>query len=300
LKAYLRAALAVLVVVALWRLSSTPATMDAIGSAATDIFRPLVAPLVDLLNSRSFVFVASALIFLSAPAVAAWYWLTRTRPRVAAYRASEQAIDRIAPQTAASWTSWAQIERQVSVALNRNETLLAPWAALTTEIVATGRYPNKPFRAFVAESPGGREQRQAQMLASLPGYYISIGLLLTFLGLVAALYFAARGFRAGDMDQARLAIVQLLNAASFKFLSSVAALAASLLLSVFLRFANGRIAAARDRLIDRIEALVTVARLHDLTGPSEAATLLDVVARLDKLVSAVTNLVAERERELAR
>lgn len=300
MKAYLRAALALLIVVVIWRLLSTPAAMDVIGEWATDFFKPVVAPLVDLLNSRSFVFLASGVISLSAPAVAVWYWLAHVGPRVAAYKASEEAIARIAPQTAASWTSWPEIERQVSAVLNRNETLMAPWAALTTEIAATGRYPNKPFRAFVAETPGGREQRQAQMMASLPGYYISIGLLLTFLGLVAALYFAARGFRAGDMDQARLAIVQLLNAASFKFLSSVAALAASLVLSVFLRFANGRIAAARDRLTDRIEALVAVARLHDSTGPSETATLLDVVTRLDRLVAAVTNLVNDRTPEPAR
>lgn len=66
----------------------------------------------------------------------------------------------------------------------------------------------------------------------LPQYFIALGLILTFMGLVAGLYYASAGMRSANLDDARQALVMLLNAATFKFSTSIAGLASSLLVSV--------------------------------------------------------------------
>src|SRR5579862_3673902 len=75
----------------------------------------------------------------------------------------------------------------------------------------------------------------ARFFAATHGYFTGIGLLLTFIGLVAALKFAAAGVASSDLALAKAALNALLAAASFKFMTSIAGLGCSLLLSVAAR-----------------------------------------------------------------
>ncbi len=71
-----------------------------------------------------------------------------------------------------------------------------------------------------------------RLYAAMPGYLISLGLFFTFIGLVAAIAIAAEGLGTGaDVEQTQAALVQLLSVASLKFISSVAGIAFSILLS---------------------------------------------------------------------
>lgn len=65
----------------------------------------------------------------------------------------------------------------------------------------------------------------------LPNILVGLGLFFTFCGLVLALYFASEGVAAKDVEQAQAALKHLLDAATFKFLTSLAGLASSLLFS---------------------------------------------------------------------
>lgn len=75
----------------------------------------------------------------------------------------------------------------------------------------------------------------ARFFAAAHGYFVGIGLLLTFIGLVAALKFSAAGVASPDIAVAKQALNALLAAASFKFMTSIAGLGCSLLLSVAAR-----------------------------------------------------------------
>lgn len=133
-------------------------------------------------------------------------------------------------------------------------------------------------------------------MQALPGYFTWLGLILTFIGLVVALYFAARGFRSGDIAEARTSILQLLNASSFKFLTSVAALSGALLVSVAYRFCISQLRSESERTVAYIEAYVSLWR--DLMRPKQPATdsLTTVVDRLDLLIASVNSLTVQMQK----
>lgn len=133
-------------------------------------------------------------------------------------------------------------------------------------------------------------------MQALPGYFTWLGLILTFIGLVVALYFAARGFRSGDIAEARTSILQLLNASSFKFLTSVAALSGALLVSVAYRFCISQLRSESERTVAYIEAYVSLWR--DLMRPKHPATdsLTTVVDRLDLLIASVNSLTVQMQK----
>ncbi len=60
-----------------------------------------------------------------------------------------------------------------------------------------------------------------RMFLGLPNDFVGIGLVFTFLGLVAGLYFASQSMMSPDIGAARDALVLLLHAATFKFLTSI-------------------------------------------------------------------------------
>jgi hypothetical protein len=66
---------------------------------------------------------------------------------------------------------------------------------------------------------------------AVPNYLVGLGLLFTFLGLVAALYFASAGVAAGSVQGAQGALRDLLAAATFKFVTSIAGLGTSIVYS---------------------------------------------------------------------
>jgi hypothetical protein len=66
---------------------------------------------------------------------------------------------------------------------------------------------------------------------AVPNLLVGSGLLFTFLGLVAALYFASRGIAAAQIAEAQHALRELLAAATFKFVTSIAGLGSSLIFS---------------------------------------------------------------------
>lgn len=71
-----------------------------------------------------------------------------------------------------------------------------------------------------------------KMMASIPGYFVAIGLLLTFAGIVLALYKAGSASSAGNVEDMQVAMIELLQIASFKFATSIAGLGSSLVLSI--------------------------------------------------------------------
>src|SRR5436190_1019318 len=134
------------------------------------------------------------------------------------------------------------------------------------------------------------------VMAALQGFFTSLGLIFAFMGLVDALYFAPGGFRSGNLEEARGAIMQLLNASSFKFLTSVSALGSALLISIVHRYAQSRLRNAVYETVGLIESYLALWRQ---ASPSMAARDGPADRRLDDLVSAVRGLTSRLDQLLA-
>jgi hypothetical protein len=93
-----------------------------------------------------------------------------------------------------------------------------------------------------------------KMMASIPGFFVGLGLLLTFIGLVLALNKAVGSTTAGSASAMTNALNGLLDAATFKFSTSIAGLGASLVLSLLFRIYQISIEGAFESFGRAIEA----------------------------------------------
>lgn len=105
---------------------------------------------------------------------------------------------------------------------------------LTLDIIETNGFPLK-------------------IISALPGYFVGFGVVCTFLGLVAALYFSAQGMKSGNYDAAKVSLMHLLYASSFKFTTSIAGISSSLLISILYKSLLHKLHLKISRLQDMLE-----------------------------------------------
>lgn len=89
----------------------------------------------------------------------------------------------------------------------------------------------RPDRYFIPSHLAGAVVNLA-MFKAVPNYLVGTGLLFTFIGLVAALYYAGLGVTAPDIQAAQASLKALLQSATFKFMTSIAGLGGSILFSI--------------------------------------------------------------------
>jgi hypothetical protein len=90
----------------------------------------------------------------------------------------------------------------------------------------------------------------------LPNDFVGLGLIFTFLGLVAGLYFASRSMLSADLADARAALTMLLHAATFKFLTSITGIGISMLMGGAQRIILDQIQARLAELQILIEEMI--------------------------------------------
>lgn len=88
---------------------------------------------------------------------------------------------------------------------------------------------------------------------ALPNVFVGLGLLFTFVGLVAALHFAAQGVGEADLEHTQEALTNLLHAATFKFYTSIAGLLSSLAFGFLLRASISHLERRLDDLCEALE-----------------------------------------------
>jgi hypothetical protein len=113
-------------------------------------------------------------------------------------------------------------------------------------VLGTTRRPREDINENILTSAGVN----LRFYTAVPNYLVGLGLLFTFAGLVAALYFASAGVAAASIQEAQDALRHLLAAATFKFMTSIAGLGASIVYS-------SREKTQLYRLGHRIDALCT-------------------------------------------
>ena len=99
-----------------------------------------------------------------------------------------------------------------------------------------------------------------KIMSGVPSYFVGVGLLLTFVGLVIALSKAAEGTEAAQMAAGgagaaamQSALRELLHAATFKFATSISGLAASIVLSLAFRLFAVRVEASLNAFCEAVE-----------------------------------------------
>ena len=126
------------------------------------------------------------------------------------------------------------------------------------------RNASRPHEFFNASALG--LEFEFRMFHALPSTFVGLGLLLTFLGLVSALYFATMGIsESASVTKTQEELKGLLYAASFKFYTSISGLLASLLFVIALRWGGRSIDHACNDLSEHLES-----RLHFVTTESLA------------------------------
>lgn len=145
-----------------------------------------------------------------------------------------QEIDRVmsapAPFSGGLETAWAQFRRQL---------VFVPGRPVMSQV--------QPLSAF------SRVGRIGAELEFLSGVFVALGLLATFLGLIAALSFAADGMRSGDTIAMQAAVRDLIAASASKFVTSIAGVGLSILLRFWDRFMESRFSHAMRRMLAGIE-----------------------------------------------
>lgn len=275
----------------LYKLLTVPGIGDELAVFLLGMTKPLLVPVVLAIGSPAFVTVMSIAIVAAALAACGWYWFVVTAARRKRVRGTIRALAKLARRDTESGKRAEAdgIWNELAAIVPRNGFFANSWSLFSADWQSERGRARLPFSWYVAKDPAIAAGGRAGMMAALPGYFTTVGLILTFIGLVVALYFAARGFRSGSMEEAHQAIVQLLAASSFKFLTSVAALIGALTISLFARFADRRLSndiAEASQLVDQLCATLPQAR----AAPSDPGAA--ILARLDRLVALMETATA--------
>ena len=122
--------------------------------------------------------------------------------------------------------------------------------------------PTEPVLAFVrpqaAFTAGIARERVfgLKLLPTIPGYFIGLGLLLTFIGLVIALSQAAGTTANANIDDVKSGLQNLLHAATFKFSTSIAGLFSSIALSLIFKIYQISIEQGFDNFCRKLDACI--------------------------------------------
>lgn len=240
-KRYIALVVAILGIVLLVRELRSPDDGD--GGGLTDFFRPAINLYLNAFNSPNVAVGLCIGMVVVAALVMAYYWFLRISP---ALRGLRDVAGRLR-EAVESGGALAQIEPIVSGSpvTSRSWTLFRP--TLTQDAAGRWRSTMRLERYFdrkMLEISGLR----LRLFLGLPNDFIGIGLIFTFLGLVAGLYFATESMMSSDLSAARDALVSLLHSATFKFLTSVTGIAISLVLSWMQRSILDRLQVQLDEI----------------------------------------------------
>ncbi len=183
---------------------------------------------------------------------------------------------------------------EISRCLEEHPLLGHAWAGFDGTLVKTDEVICNTFRPHVFFNLGALRERilGLKIMPGIPGYFVGLGLLFTFIGLVLALSKAAAGAEAArtvagaGADVMQGALRELLQAATFKFSTSIAGLAASIALSFAFRLFNIGI---ESSLLDFCRALETKL---DYLAPQRVT--LEMVQTLDAQLAELKMINGEK------
>ncbi len=153
---------------------------------------------------------------------------------------------------------WARVDAEMS----RHPLVGHAWANFSETLVHDAGVVRNTLRpqTFFTLAALREKLPGFKIMPGIPGYFVGVGLLLTFVGLVLALSKAAAGTAAaqaaGGAGAAAMqgALGELLQAATFKFATSIAGLAASIVLSLAFRLVVVAVESALASFCETLES----------------------------------------------
>jgi hypothetical protein len=221
-------------------------------SAIKALLVPIAAIFLDLFNSPATAVILSAAIVITGLALSASFWFGRVRPVTRELRELGDVASTLKPLPDRD-----ERRRRLADLFDRSGIMRREYALYAGRLdppapergSAGGAAPSRPRAGdYLDLAAVERAGVGLGSFGQLSSHVVGIGLVLTFCGLVAGLYFASKGLVAADLATARTSLVQLLQAATFKFLTSIAGIATSIVIALVHQRAVGRITAALDEL----------------------------------------------------
>ena len=205
----------------------------------------------DRLRSRDFAFALASLVVQAAGALAGTFLFTHVvlvRLAIAVARRQVRRMRGVGDFAA----GYADLTR----ALERNAVIGHAWVEFAETLVPDERSVRNTVRpqSFINIGTAREQLAGLKMMNSIPGYFVGLGLLFTFVGLVFALNKAAASTGAGSAETMTHSLNELLSAATFKFGTSIAGLGSSLVLSLLFKVYTIAIEAGFDGLSRDLEA----------------------------------------------
>lgn len=216
---------------------------------------------VEGLSSPAFAYSLATLLFTFAMGLAIAFGTVHVLPVIVSLRHATRLVSNVQGRggpRAEARTRFAAGFSGLSQRLERNWLIGHAWIEFDETLFGkdSERAIGNTVRPQVFFNAGVARERLGglKMMNAVPGYFVGIGLLLTFVGLVFALYKAGQAAKAGGADAMAREMSGLLEIATFKFSTSIAGLAASIVLSIVFRWffiliegAFGRFNAALER-----------------------------------------------------
>lgn len=206
--------------------------------------------LLELVTHKDFAFALASAIVQFGLALGAAFFLGHVVLIRAALRGAVRALGPAGEERFA-----AGFDR-VAQRLRRHALIGHGWRAFEETLVRGDGVVRNTVRPQAFINLGAARERLfgLKMMASIPGFFVGLGLLLTFIGLVFALNKAAGSTTAGSASAMTAALSGLLDAATFKFSTSIAGLGTSLVLSLAFRVYQIWIEGAFESLCRALEA----------------------------------------------
>lgn len=199
--------------------------------------RDSLVPIFDLFRDERVAIGLSLLLLVIAAASALWFWLHHIAPWLRSLKRAEARVaeaadagvflDRFADIDAAI----AGDERLAHGWSEFKESLIIPEGGGARRLIRNTARPQLYLNVPSAVEAG----LPLPSYLALPNVFVGLGLLFTFIGLVAALHFAAEGVTSADVAEAQQSLQSLLKAATFKFMTSITGVFISLALSTIFR-----------------------------------------------------------------
>jgi len=134
----------------------SPALQQGLGASAAAIVRPLVIPLIELINVPAFVYCAALVIFMAGLAACVVYQIDAVRPYLAELRAVRSAVGDL-PQPRLNGVvtaeAWAEARQHLGTLLHGHALFVAAWSAFQAESLRGRGVPSRPVSSFVAAEP---------------------------------------------------------------------------------------------------------------------------------------------------
>lgn len=193
-----------------------------------------------------FVWICAGILFALASVTALCWWL-RSRRAIYALSKARSILAESAGQTE-FYSGFASFDERIQLAfrgvsLNRVEVFVDAWKRWIATFQAFQRADGR--QVVSSEKPAteffslGSWERMLAMhwYRALPNYLVGLGLCCTFLGVVAVISLAAKSLQDSKEAEAQTAALrQLLDAASFKFITSLVGVFLSVVYSLFFRW----------------------------------------------------------------